>query len=98
MQQVSKGKFGFVALAVLALASVGCVDRAKQQQAKKTQELVTDPVRPVTVESVRMRTVSESLNLTGEVTTSQDSQIGAKRSGRLTSVLVRDGDPVKSGQ
>lgn len=93
-----KGNFGFVALALIGLATVGCVDRTKQQQAKKTQELVTNPVRPVTVSSVHSMTVRETLGVTGEVTTSQDSLIGAKRSGRITSVLVRDGDPVKAGQ
>ena len=48
--------------------------------------------------SVETKTVNQILNVTGEVTTSQDSQIGAKRAGRITSVLVNDGDAVKSGQ
>jgi HlyD family secretion protein len=93
-----KGKFYFVGLAAIALASIGCVDRAKQTQAKTTQELVSNPSRPVTVEPVQFKTVSQTLDVTGEVTTSQDSQIGAKRSGRVTSVLVKDGDAVKAGQ
>src|SRR5436190_770093 len=93
-----KAKFGWVAMAVLALSLVGCVDRTKQAQAKKTQELVMNPIRPVTVQPVQFKTVSQSLNVTGEVTTSQDTNLGAKRSGRLTSVLVKDGDPVKAGQ
>ena len=93
-----KGKFGVIALAAVLLACIGCVDRNKQAQAKKTQELVTNPVRPVTVEPVEFRTVNDTLNVTGEVTTSQDSQIGAKRSGRITAVYVKDGDAVKAGQ
>ncbi|MEA2553890.1 MAG: hypothetical protein QOJ65_2066 [Fimbriimonadaceae bacterium] len=93
-----KANFGLIALAVVALAATGCVDRGKQAQAKQTQALVSDPSRPVTVAPVRIKTMSETLSLTGEVTTSQDAQIGAKRSGRLTSVLVNDGDSVKTGQ
>jgi len=93
-----KSTIGLIALAALALTLTGCVDRQKQAQAAKTQQLVSNPIRPVTVEPVQFKTVSQTLNVTGEVTTSQDTQIGAKRSGRLTGVLVRDGDPVKAGQ
>lgn len=91
-------KFGGVALAVLALASVGCVDRGRQAQAKKTTELVSNPTRPVSTQPIQFKTVSETLAITGQVTTSEDTMIGAKRSGRLVSVAVRDGDAVKAGQ
>src|SRR4029078_11658732 len=59
---------------------------------------VTSPIRPVTVQSVQFKPVSQLLSVTGEVTTSQDSQIGAKRSGRITGVFVKDGDAVSAGQ
>jgi len=95
---VKRTNFAVIALVVMGLASVGCVDRAKQAQAKKTQELVENPTRAVSVQPVQTKTVSQILNVTGEVTTSQDSQIGAKRSGRITSVYVKDGDAVKAGQ
>lgn len=93
-----KAKFGWIALAAIMLASSGCVDRAKQAQAKKTQELIENPVRPVTVEPVQFKTVSQTLSVTGDVTTSQDTQIGSKTSGRLAAVYVNDGDTVKAGQ
>lgn len=93
-----KPKFAVLGLAALMLASVGCVDRAKQQQAAQTEKLISNPTKPVTVQPVAYKTVSETLSVTGEVTTSEDTQIGAKRSGRLVAVYVRDGDPVKAGQ
>ncbi len=93
-----KAKFGWIALATIVLASSGCVDRAKQAQAQKTQQLIENPVRPVTVEPVQFKTVSQTLSITGDVTTSQDTQIGSKTSGRLASVYVNDGDTVKVGQ
>lgn len=91
-------KFGGAALAILALTSVGCVDRARQDQAKVTTQLVSNPTRPVTTQPIQFKTVSETLAITGQVTTSEDTQVGAKRSGRLVSVAVRDGDAVKAGQ
>jgi HlyD family secretion protein len=93
-----KARFGWIALAAIVLAMSGCVDRGKQAQAKKTQELISSPVRPVTVEPVQIKSVSQTLSVTGEVTTSQDTQVGSKRSGRLSAVLVNDGDTVKAGQ
>src|SRR4051812_22758819 len=93
-----KLKFGWIALAALLLASTGCVDRSKQAQAKKTQELIENPVRPVTVQPVELKTVSQTLAITGDVTTSQDTQVGSKTSGRLAAVYVNDGDTVKAGQ
>lgn len=93
-----KVKYGWITLAAIVLASTGCVDRAKQAQAQKTQQLIENPVRPVTIEPVQFKTVSQTLPVTGEVTTSQDAQVGSKTSGRLVSVYVNDGDTVKAGQ
>lgn len=89
---------------VLALAFVpavllcGCVNREAQRQAKRTEAILQDATRPVKVRPVSLQPISETLDVTGEVTTSQDAQVGAKIGGRLVAVYIRDGDPVKAGQ
>ena len=85
-----------VSLAIVAVP--GCVNRAAQVQAKKTQEIVTDPKKMVTLGSAETRSVSEILEITGEVTTASDSQVGAKVAGRVMAVYVKDGDSVGAGQ
>lgn len=88
-------------LAIAALAATiatGCVNRQAQEQAKKTQEIVTSPKKSVTVEAASTRDISETLEVTGELTTSQDSVVGAKVGGRVVSVYVKDGDRVTPGQ
>lgn len=88
-----------IALAALAAAlSVGCVNRAAQEQAKKTQAIVTSPKKAVAVEDVQSRDIDETLEVTGELATSQDVQVGAKVGGRLSVVYVKDGDRVSAGQ
>jgi HlyD family secretion protein len=90
--------WGIALLALVVVFSAGCVDRAKQDQAKRTQQIVSDPTTAVQVEAAKTQSLTETLQVTGEVTTSQDSQVGAKRSGRIVQVLVKDGDPVVAGQ
>jgi HlyD family secretion protein len=81
-----------------ALSLSGCVDRQAQQQAKNTQKIVTDPTQVVAVQPVVPQTIAETLEITGEVATGQDTQVGAKQSGKLVAVYVKDGDPVGAGQ
>lgn len=81
-----------------ALSLSGCVDRQAQKQAKATQKIVSDPTQVVTVKTVQPQTISETLEITGEVATGQDTEIGAKQSGKLVAVYVKDGDPVTAGQ
>ncbi len=78
--------------------SAGCVDREAQKQAKRTEELLGDPTVPVTVAAVRTETLLETLEVSGEITTSQDTSIGAQVGGRLVAVHVREGDFVAAGQ
>lgn len=85
------------AAALAVLLGGGCVNRAAQQQAKKTQELVTNPTRPVTLAAVQLQAVAEQVNITGELTTSEDVTVGAKNPGRIISVYVKDGDFVRKG-
>lgn len=81
-----------------ALVATGCVNREAQQQAKQTAAIVQDPVKVVSVQPVGTQAVSETLEISGQMVTADDVQIGAKQSGRLAGVLVRDGDSVYAGQ
>jgi HlyD family secretion protein len=81
-----------------ALMLGGCVDRQAQQQAKATQKIVSDPTQVIVVRSVVPQTVPETLEITGEVTTGQDADVGAKQSGKLVAVYVKDGEIVTGGQ
>jgi RND family efflux transporter MFP subunit len=85
-------------IALIAVVSVGCVDRKSQQQAKETERIVSDPVRPVTVQPVSFQTLVDSIEITGDLVTSLDTQVAAKVGGRLISVNVKDGDVVSQGQ
>ncbi len=80
------------------LALTGCVDRGKQQQAKATEKIVTDPTTSVTVEPARQEDVPDYLTLTGQIVTSENVTVGAKNPGRIVAVYVRDGDAVSAGQ
>lgn len=87
-----------ISMVGVVLVAGGCVDRGAQKQAKRTEELVSDPVVTVTAQPVGFQTLTENLEITGQVTTASDTQIGAKQSGRIVSVFVKDGDPVIRGQ
>lgn len=88
----------FAALAAVLLASTGCVDRKAQEQGKETLKVVSDPAIAVAVAVATTRDVPDILSLTGALKTSGDVQVSAKASGRIESVLVRDGDDVRAGQ
>ncbi len=79
------------------LAAGGCVNRPAQEQAKRTGEIVTDPVPVVTVQPARNETVTEELEITGEIVTGEDTVIGAKQPGKIVAVYVKEGDSVAAG-
>ena len=85
-------------LSIAALLATGCVDRAKQAQAKVTEALVLDKTVHVVLAPAATKTLSQTLDITGNLTTADDVQIGAKQAGRITSVFVKDGDAVSAGQ
>lgn len=87
-----------VAAGVLVLSGTGCVDRAAQAQGKKTAELLNDPVKVVTTTTPTTETLTDDLEITGDVTAEQDTEIAAKQSGRIDAVYVQDGDKVTAGQ
>lgn len=86
-------------IAAMAVVSAGgCVNRAAQEQAKRTQAIVTDQTKEVAVSPAISKSITETLPITGEVTTSEDVSIGAKVPGKIVSVYVREGDSVSPGQ
>jgi len=91
-------KRAIILVAIAAVASTGCVNRAAQLQAKRTQQIITDPVTPVEATPVVARNLTQTIEITGTATTSDDTMLASKNSGRLTGVFVQDGDSVNKGQ
>ena len=89
----------FLAAGALVLsAATGCVDRAAQEQGKKTAKVLNDKVRPVTTQPAVATSLRETLEVTGDIVAGEDTTVGAKQSGRIIAVYVKDGDKVTSGQ
>lgn len=87
------------ALACLTLVLLsGCVNREAQSQAQRTQAIIEDETVPVWVQPVQTQSLAEELDITGEITASDDTTVAAVVPGRLVAVLVSDGDVVASGQ
>lgn len=87
-----------VTAGLLILFGAGCKDTQAQQQAKETAKFLGDPVKTVSVQPVSTATLTETVDVTGEVTAGEDTTVGAKQSGRIVSVYVKDGDTVSTGQ
>ena len=85
-------------LILLVLFGGGCVNREAQKQAKETAAVINDPTAQVVAQPAEVRTLRETVVVTGDVTTSDDAQVGPKASGRVERVLVDDGDRVVAGQ
>lgn len=82
----------------LALGITGCVNREAQAQGKRTVDLIKDPTVPVSVQPASTQTLTETLEITGQLATSADTTVGSKIAGRLVSVNVQDGSSVTAGQ
>ncbi|MBX3117702.1 MAG: efflux RND transporter periplasmic adaptor subunit [Fimbriimonadaceae bacterium] len=80
------------------LVTPGCVNRAAQAQAKRTEEIIKDKAVLVTTAVATSMPMSETLDITGQIVTSDTASVGAKVAGRLASVNVKDGDSVQAGQ
>jgi len=87
-----------LAAAALVVGFAGCVDREAQGQAKRTKALIEDPTIPVKVHEATAKNIADEMEITGQVATSSDVSIGARTSGRLVAVFVRNGDSVAAGQ
>lgn len=80
------------------MGGAGCVNREAQAQAKKTEELVSNPVRLVKVQAPGTVNLYEESVVTGAITADQDTSVSSKVNGRVLSVNVKDGDSVTPGQ
>lgn len=89
---------GYVFLAFVVVLATGCVDRGAQDQAKRTSVMLDDKTPRIQVLPAIQRSISEELQINGQVATSDDSTVGAKVGGRLIAVYVKDGDAVSAGQ
>ncbi len=92
-----KTRQAILTLAALA-ALAGCVDREAQEQAKQTEKLIKDTTAVVEVMVVSASTVSDTLEITGTIQTSDDVSITAIVGGAIVAVYVQDGDVVARGQ
>ncbi len=88
----------YAAIFVFALSATGCVNREAQTQAKRTQTILSDQVIPVQVELAVGKPFVEMLEITGSLTSADDTQVGARVAGKITQVFVKDGDSVQAGQ
>jgi RND family efflux transporter MFP subunit len=95
---MSRSTLALLALIPVLSVTAGCVNRAQQEQSKATQAVITDPAVPVSIAKVQTQTVQETFEITGNVTTADDTQVSARQFGRVAQVYVKDGDAVTAGQ
>lgn len=91
-------KLAYIFLIALAFVAGGCVDRNRQAQAKVTEQVISDKTVHVAVAPVTVKTLTDTVDISGSMTTADDTEIGAKQSGKIVSVYVRDGDAVAPGE
>ena len=88
----------FIAAGLLVFGLGGCVNREAQKQAKQTEQIVSDPVLSVSTTPVQAQNIDDTLEIVGQVTASEDAQVGPKQGGKIIAVYVKDGDKVTAGQ
>ena len=86
-------------LAVSCLVIAGCGKKGGDQAAGggKAGAPAADAV-PVDVTAVTVGSISKTIPITGNLAALQDVQLSAKQAGRVVTVTVREGDPVRAGQ
>ncbi len=89
-------RLSLAAMACFALG--GCVDRKAQDLANATAKIVSNPVQTVAIVPAKTETLTSDLDISGEVTTSNDTQVGAKTAGKIVAIFVKDGDHVTKGE
>ncbi len=79
---------------LLVVAAVSCAPKKDS-----TPSIAVEKLAPtVTVQKSLVGEVSQTVPVTGSLVALQDVTLSAKQPGRLTEVLVREGDIVKAGQ
>ncbi len=90
------GAAAILGAAVLVLP--GCVNREAQEQAKRTQEFVSQPATVVETLAVQGRDLPALIEVTGSIAARDEVSVGPVLPGRLVAVYVREGDQVSAGQ
>jgi len=85
------------AVSIVALPA-GCVDRESQRIAKMTAALDADRAVAVTTARAVEREFTQTVELTGVLSVDGEAEVAAEQSGRLTRVLVAEGQSVTAGQ
>jgi multidrug efflux pump subunit AcrA (membrane-fusion protein) len=80
------------ALSVFALLLNGC----SQAPAIKRAPIISEP--SVTIDRTKLGDVMRTILVTGSLMAFEDISLSAKQGGRISEVLVREGDKVKAGQ
>ncbi|MBX3095968.1 MAG: efflux RND transporter periplasmic adaptor subunit [Fimbriimonadaceae bacterium] len=91
-------KLSWFLIPLTLFAITGCVDREAQEQGRKTEAALADPVIDVTTHKAVAQDVQVSIPVTGQIETGRDAQVGASVTGRITAVFVREGQKVSAGQ
>ncbi len=79
---------------LLALVVASCGPKMAPSSSPSAEKQTTT----VSVQKARSGDVSKTVSVTGSIVALQDVSLSAKQAGRLTEVLVREGDTVKAGQ
>ncbi len=88
---------------VLGASLAGCgkkeaVDEEKIPKAASSKTPVAKTPLQVSVVTVVTKTISQSVDVTGTLSTLNDVTVGAKLAGKIAAVYAREGDAVRAGQ
>lgn len=93
--KVPKRRWIILLLAVIVIAAVGAGVAWQRNKHRSTRTAIAATVRTA---SVQKRTVSSSIDAVGELQAMRQEALYAKVAGKVTELLVKPGDMVKSGQ
>ena len=83
---------------MIAFGVSGCVDRQAQKDAAATGAVLADPAKSVVVSAPKVEDIEDTININGDVVTSDEASISSVASGKLAAVYINDGDTVSAGQ
>ena len=92
-----------LAATVLGANLTGCgkketVDEEKIPKAASSKTPIAKTPLQVSVVTVTTKTISQSVDVTGTLSTLNDVTVGAKLAGKISAVYAREGDSVRVGQ
>lgn len=87
-----------MALALLCIAGCGPKPEAGGPGGANSAQVEEASAIVVNVASASRQDISKTIEVTGSLVALQDVVVGAKMAGRMASVYLREGDPVRAGQ